>query len=62
MGPMRRLFKHTLAVDGAIRALHEVARHIDAGKIQAVMLAESRNKPTYKKIGPAPGTPSSLCC
>merc|ERR1711943_109691 len=30
--------------------LHEVAKHIDAGKAQVVFLAESCNEPTYKKL------------
>merc|ERR1711957_908149 len=50
MGAVRRVLKHALAVDGVIRGLHEVAKHVDAGKAQVVMLAESCNEPTYKKL------------
>merc|ERR1719291_1478044 len=50
MGAARRVLKHALVVDGVIRGLHEVAKHIDAGKAQVVMLAESCNEPTYKKL------------
>ena len=40
----------SLGVDGVIRGLHEVAKHIGAGKAQVVILAESCNEPTYKKL------------
>merc|ERR1719148_371405 len=47
---IRRVLKRALAVDGVIRGLHEVAKHIDASKAQVVFLAESCNEPTYKKL------------
>ena len=50
MGAVKRVLKHALVVDGAIRGLHEVAKHVDAGKAQVVFLAESCNEPTYKKL------------
>lgn len=33
--------KRALQVDGAIRGLHEVAKHVEACKAQVVFLAES---------------------
>uniref|UniRef100_A0A7S4R7W1 40S ribosomal protein S12 n=1 Tax=Alexandrium monilatum TaxID=311494 RepID=A0A7S4R7W1_9DINO len=50
MSAVRRVLKNALVVDGAIRGLHEVAKHIDAGKAQVVFLAESCNEPGYKKL------------
>merc|ERR1712166_946975 len=50
MGAIRRVLKNALIVDGVVRGLHEVAKHIDAGKAQVVFLAESCNEPTYKKL------------
>merc|ERR1712207_74366 len=50
MGAVKKVLKNALVVDGAIRGLHEVAKHIDAGKAQVVFLAESCNEPTYKKL------------
>mmetsp|Transcript_23206 Transcript_23206/g.47030 ORF Transcript_23206/g.47030 Transcript_23206/m.47030 type:complete len:140 (+) Transcript_23206:82-501(+) len=50
MGAVKGVLKKALAVDGAIRGLHEVAKHIDAGKAQVVFLAESCNEPAYKKL------------
>merc|ERR1740138_1013159 len=50
MSAVRRVLKHAMAVDGCIRGLHEVAKHIDAGKAQVVFLAESCSEPTYKKL------------
>merc|ERR1719440_1730148 len=47
---IKGLCKNAMCVDGCIRGLHEVAKHIDAGKAQLVMLAESCNEPTYKKL------------
>merc|ERR1712003_208161 len=47
---IKRVLKKALVVDGVIRGLHEVAKHIDAGKAQVVFLAESCNEPTYKKL------------
>mmetsp|Transcript_90013 Transcript_90013/g.254957 ORF Transcript_90013/g.254957 Transcript_90013/m.254957 type:complete len:140 (-) Transcript_90013:69-488(-) len=49
-GAVRRVLKHALFVDGAIRGLHEVAKHIEAGKAQIVFLAETCNEPAYKKL------------
>merc|ERR1719343_1403458 len=50
MTAVRKVLKNALVVDGVIRGLHEVAKHIDAGKAQVVFLAESCNEPTYKKL------------
>merc|ERR1712139_576223 len=50
MGAARRVLKNSLAVDGVIRGLHEVAKHVDAGKAQVLFLAESCSEPTYKKL------------
>merc|ERR1711953_1447327 len=50
MGAVRKALKNALVVDGVIRGLHEVAKHIDASKAQIVFLAESCNEPTYKKL------------
>merc|ERR1711933_10179 len=50
MGAVRKVLKNALVVDGVIRGLHEVAKHIDASKAQVVLLAESCNDPTYKKL------------
>eukprot|EP00928_Gymnodinium_smaydae_P060482 TRINITY_DN4415_c0_g1_i3.p4 TRINITY_DN4415_c0_g1~~TRINITY_DN4415_c0_g1_i3.p4 ORF type:complete len:139 (+),score=39.99 TRINITY_DN4415_c0_g1_i3:852-1268(+) len=50
MTACRRVLKNALVVDGVIRGLHEVAKYVDAGKAQVVMLAESCNEPTYKKL------------
>merc|ERR1719327_1596621 len=50
MTAVRRVLKNALVVDGVIRGLHEAAKHIDAGKAQVVMLAESCNEPAYKKL------------
>jgi len=50
MGAVRKVLKNALVVDGVIRGLHEVAKHIDASKAQIVFLAESCNEPTYKKL------------
>merc|ERR1712048_721114 len=47
---IRGVLKRAMVVDGCIRGLHEVAKHIDAGKAQVVFLAESCNEPTYKKL------------
>merc|ERR1712226_1760969 len=47
---IKRVLKNALVVDGVIRGLHEVAKHIDAGKAQVVFLAESCNEPAYKKL------------
>mmetsp|Transcript_82076 Transcript_82076/g.228780 ORF Transcript_82076/g.228780 Transcript_82076/m.228780 type:complete len:140 (+) Transcript_82076:77-496(+) len=47
---VKRVLRNALQVDGVIRGLHEVAKHIDAGKAQVVFLAESCNEPTYKKL------------
>mmetsp|Transcript_87447 Transcript_87447/g.245465 ORF Transcript_87447/g.245465 Transcript_87447/m.245465 type:complete len:140 (+) Transcript_87447:97-516(+) len=47
---VKRVLRNALVVDGVIRGLHEVAKHIDAGKAQVVFLAESCNEPTYKKL------------
>merc|ERR1712087_850593 len=49
-GAVRGVLKNALVADGVIRGLHEVAKHVDAGKAQVVMLAESCNEPTYKKL------------
>merc|ERR1712224_1185918 len=49
-GASRVVLKKALHVDGVIRGLHEVAKHIDAGKAQVVFLAESCNEPAYKKL------------
>merc|ERR1719428_1422779 len=50
MSAVRKVLKNALVVDGVIRGLHEVAKHIDGSKAQVVMLAESCNEPTYKKL------------
>merc|ERR1711971_1471607 len=50
MTAVKRVLKNALVVDGVIRGLHEVAKHIDASKAQVVFLAESCNEPTYKKL------------
>eukprot|EP00401_Gymnodinium_catenatum_P080568 CAMPEP_0117496988 /NCGR_PEP_ID=MMETSP0784-20121206/20944_1 /TAXON_ID=39447 /ORGANISM="" /LENGTH=140 /DNA_ID=CAMNT_0005291983 /DNA_START=27 /DNA_END=449 /DNA_ORIENTATION=- len=50
MTAVKRVLRNALVVDGVIRGLHEVAKHIDAGKAQVVYLAESCNEPTYKKL------------
>merc|ERR1719291_1661339 len=50
MGAVKGVLRNALVVDGAIRGLHEVAKQVDAGKAQVVMLAESCNEPTYKKL------------
>eukprot|EP00406_Dinophysis_acuminata_P071539 CAMPEP_0179260266 /NCGR_PEP_ID=MMETSP0797-20121207/26250_1 /TAXON_ID=47934 /ORGANISM="Dinophysis acuminata, Strain DAEP01" /LENGTH=92 /DNA_ID=CAMNT_0020968339 /DNA_START=60 /DNA_END=335 /DNA_ORIENTATION=+ len=47
---VRGVLKKALVVDGVIRGLHEVAKHIDAGKAQVVFLAEGCNEPNYKKL------------
>merc|ERR1719439_580618 len=41
---------NALVVDGVIRGLHEVAKHVDGSKAQAGFLAESCNEATYKKL------------
>mmetsp|Transcript_89662 Transcript_89662/g.279052 ORF Transcript_89662/g.279052 Transcript_89662/m.279052 type:complete len:141 (+) Transcript_89662:116-538(+) len=50
MGAVKGVLKRALTVDGAIRGLHEVAKHIDAGKAQVVFLSESCDEPAYKKL------------
>ena len=50
MTAVKRVLKNALVADGVIRGLHEAAKHIDAGKAQVVMLAESCNEPAYKKL------------
>merc|ERR1719482_2687263 len=50
MTAVKRVLKNALVVDGVIRGLHEVAKHVDAGKAQVVFLAESCNEATYKKL------------
>merc|ERR1719487_2139469 len=47
---IKRVLKNAMVVDGCIRGLHEVAKHIDAGKAQVVFLAESCNEAAYKKL------------
>merc|ERR1712190_149519 len=47
---IRRVLKNAIVVDGCIRGLHEVAKHIDAGKAQVVFLNEACSEPTYKKL------------
>merc|ERR1719218_94925 len=49
-GAVKGVLKRSLHVDGVIRGLHEVAKHIDASKAQVVFLAESCNEPNYKKL------------
>mmetsp|Transcript_80832 Transcript_80832/g.158713 ORF Transcript_80832/g.158713 Transcript_80832/m.158713 type:complete len:140 (-) Transcript_80832:67-486(-) len=49
-GAVRGVLKRALVVDGVIRGLHEVAKHVDASKAQVVFLAESCNEPAYKKL------------
>merc|ERR1712024_411240 len=49
-GAVKGVLKRALLVDGVIRGLHEVAKHIDASKAQVVFLAESCNEPAYKKL------------
>mmetsp|Transcript_20143 Transcript_20143/g.53474 ORF Transcript_20143/g.53474 Transcript_20143/m.53474 type:complete len:139 (-) Transcript_20143:56-472(-) len=50
MTAVRKVLKNALVVDGVIRGLHEVAKHIDGSKAQVVFLAESCNEATYKKL------------
>jgi len=50
MGAVKRCLRNALVTDGVVRGLHEVAKHLDAGKAQVCMLAESCNEPTYKKL------------
>mmetsp|Transcript_63097 Transcript_63097/g.112144 ORF Transcript_63097/g.112144 Transcript_63097/m.112144 type:complete len:140 (-) Transcript_63097:70-489(-) len=50
MGAVKGVLKRSLQVDGVIRGLHEVAKNIEASKAQVVMLAESCNEATYKKL------------
>merc|ERR1719473_1215889 len=50
MGAVKKVLKNALAVDGVIRGLHEVAKHIDASKANVVFLAEGCNEPPYKKL------------
>merc|ERR1712087_588541 len=50
MTAVRKVLKNALVVDGVIRGLHEVAKHIDASKAQVVFLAESCSEATYKKL------------
>mmetsp|Transcript_6445 Transcript_6445/g.14099 ORF Transcript_6445/g.14099 Transcript_6445/m.14099 type:complete len:142 (+) Transcript_6445:84-509(+) len=49
-GACRKVLKNALAVDGALRGLHEVAKAIEAEKVKLCFLAESCNEPTYKKL------------
>eukprot|EP00434_Breviolum_minutum_P032121 symbB.v1.2.028408.t1/scaffold3009.1/size65478/7 len=49
-GAVRGVLKRALQVDGVIRGLHEVAKHVEACKAQVVFLAESCNEATYKKL------------
>merc|ERR1719183_1143711 len=49
-GAVKGVLKKALAVDGVIRGLHEVAKHIDGSKAQVVFLAEDCSEPTYKKL------------
>merc|ERR1712204_110039 len=49
-GAVKGVLKRALHVDGVIRGLHEVAKHIDASKAQVVFLAESVNEQNYKKL------------
>merc|ERR1712087_381895 len=49
-GAVKGVLKRAMGVDGVIRGLHEVAKHIDASKAQVVFLAESCNEPNYKKL------------
>ena len=37
-------------MDGVIRGLHEVAKHIDAEKAKICFLATSCNEPAYQKL------------
>ena len=47
---VKGLFKRALEVDGVVKGLHEVAKHIEAGKVQMAFLATSRDENTYKKL------------
>mmetsp|Transcript_17707 Transcript_17707/g.20468 ORF Transcript_17707/g.20468 Transcript_17707/m.20468 type:complete len:121 (+) Transcript_17707:76-438(+) len=49
-GAVRGVLKRALQVDGVIRGLHEVAKHVEQCKAQVVFLAESCNEATYKKL------------
>merc|ERR1719386_515585 len=49
-GAVKRVLRNALVVDGVVRGLHEVAKHLDAGKAQVCFLAESCNEPAYKKL------------
>merc|ERR1712087_193335 len=49
-GAVKGVLKRSLHVDGVIRGLHEVAKHVDASKAQVVFLAESVNEQNYKKL------------
>ena len=49
-GAIRRVLKDSLSVDGVIRGLHEVAKHIDAEKAKICFLATSCNEPAYMKL------------
>merc|ERR1719316_2344566 len=50
MTAVKRVLRNALVADGVICGLHGVAKHVDAGKAQVVMLAESCNEPAYKKL------------
>jgi len=49
-GAIRRVLKDALTVDGVIRGLHEVAKHLEAGKAKVCFLASSCNEDAYKKF------------
>lgn len=49
-GAIRRVLKDALTVDGVIRGLHEVAKHLEAGKARVCFLASSCNEEAYKKL------------
>eukprot|EP00450_Noctiluca_scintillans_P003993 CAMPEP_0194502228 /NCGR_PEP_ID=MMETSP0253-20130528/24880_1 /TAXON_ID=2966 /ORGANISM="Noctiluca scintillans" /LENGTH=137 /DNA_ID=CAMNT_0039344343 /DNA_START=59 /DNA_END=472 /DNA_ORIENTATION=- len=49
-GAVKGVLKRALEVDGVVKGLHEVAKHIEAGKVQIVFLATSCNENTYKKL------------
>ena len=49
-GAVKRVLRNALVVDGVVRGLHEVAKHIDADKTLVCFLAESCNEQSYKKL------------
>eukprot|EP00438_Fugacium_kawagutii_P009923 Skav216416 [mRNA] locus=scaffold457:627719:632279:+ [translate_table: standard] len=50
------LLKRSLQVDGVVRGLHEVAKHVEIGKAQVVFLADSCNWASHGHHGPRQGS------